>query len=199
MRSKRSMASATATPNRPPAELYIGGAADEASRLVLGYSQARRRSLEPKGWQVRYFPHYRVPEALAFARAMAGESRPLALIGHSWGADGALRVARQLEADVLLIGADPVAKPALPLALWQPRPEAVRIMVHVDAVAEAPDRSDHVKTVGYLTGGGIHRAWRQADHTIPTRLNHWNFAGMMAAKGPDGRSAEDWLASLVAA
>lgn len=199
MQSKRSMASATATPNRPPAELYIGGAADEASRLVLGYSQARRRSLEPKGWQVRYFPHYRVPEALAFARAMAGESRPLALIGHSWGADGALRVARQLEADVLLIGADPVAKPALPLALWQARPAAARIMVHVDAVAETPDRSDHVKTVGYLTGGGIHRAWRQADHTIPTRLNHWNFSGMMAAKGPDGRSAEDWLASLVAA
>ncbi|MBA4225126.1 MAG: hypothetical protein C0456_00720 [Hyphomonas sp.] len=190
------MASATATLNRPPAELYIGGAADEASRLVLGYSQARRRLLEPKGWQVRYFPHYRIPEALDFARAMAGEGRPLGLIGHSWGADGALRVARRLEGEVLLIGADPVAKPALPLALWQGRPEAARILVHVDAVAEAPDRSDRVKTVGYLTGGGVHRAWREADHRIATRLNHWNFAGMMAAKGPDGRSAEDWLASL---
>lgn len=193
------MASATAIPNRPPAELYIGGAADEASRLVLGYSQLRHRLLEPKGWQVRYFPHYRIPEALDFARAMADEGRPLGLIGHSWGADGALRVARRLEGDVLLIGADPVAKPALPLALWQRRPEAVRILVHVDAVAEAPDRSDRVKTMGYLAGGGVHRAWREADHTIPTRLNHWNFAGMMAAKGPDGRSAEDWLASLVAA
>lgn len=193
------MVSATAIPNRPPAELYIGGAADEASRLVLGYSEARRRLLEPKGWQVRYFPHYRIPEALAFARAMAGEGRPLGLIGHSWGADGALRLARRLETDVLLIGADPVAKPALPLALWQGRPEAARTLVHVDAVAETRDRSDHVKTMGYLAGGGVHRAWREADHIIPTRLNHWNFAGMMAAKGPDGRSAEDWLASLVAA
>lgn len=190
------MVSATAIPNRPPAELYIGGAADEASRLVLGYCEARRRVLEPKGWQVRYFPHYRIPEALAFARAMAGEGRRLGLIGHSWGADGALRVARRLETDVLLIGADPVAKPALPLALWQGRPEAARTLVHVDAVAEARDRSDRVKTVGYLAGGGVHRAWREADHTIPTRLNHWNFAGMMAAKGADGRSAEDWLASL---
>lgn len=193
------MASATATLNKPPAELYIGGAADEASRLVLGYAQARRRLLEPKGLQVRYFPHYRIPEALTFARAMAGDGRPLALIGHSWGADGALRVARRMDRDVLLIGADPVAKPALPLALWQARPEAARIMVHVDAAAEAPDRSDHVKAMGYLTGGGVHRAWRQADYTIPTRLNHWNFAGMMAAKGADGRSAEDWLASLAAA
>lgn len=193
------MVSATAIPNRPPAELYIGGAADEASRLVLGYCEARRRVLAPKGWEVRYFPHYRIPEALGFARAMVGEGRPLGLIGHSWGADGALQVARRLQTDVLLIGADPVAKPALPPALWQGRPEAARTLVHVDAVAEAPDRSDRVKTVGYLAGGGVHRAWREADHRIATRLNHWNFAGMMAAKGPDGRSAEDWLASLVAA
>lgn len=193
------MVSATAIPNRPPAELYIGGAADEASRLVMSYAQARRRLLEPRGWEIRYCPHYRIPQALDFARDMAGEGRPLALIGHSWGADAALRIARRLDREVLLIGADPVAKPALPPALWQARPAAAQIMVHVDAVAEARDRSDHVKTMGYLAGGGVHRAWREADHTILTRLNHWNFAGMMAAKGADGRSAEDWLASLVGA
>jgi hypothetical protein len=94
----------------------------------------------------------------------------------------------------MLIGVDPVAKPALPLSFLRRRPAAARFVLHLDAVAEAPDRSDRVKAFGYLAGGGVHRAWREADETIETRLNHWNFAGMMAAKGAGGRSAEDWLA-----
>lgn len=166
---------------------------------MLSYAEARRKLVEPQGRFVRYFPHYRIPGALDMARRVLSEGRPLALIGHSWGADGALRVARRLERDVLLIGADPVAKPAPPFAFWQPRPAAVTFMLHVDAVAEARDRSDHVKTVGYLTGGGVHRAWRQADQTIIAPLNHWNFAGMMKARGADGRSAEDLLAEMAPA
>ncbi len=180
----------------PPTEIYIGGAADESSRLVLGYADARRQLMEPQGRLVRYFPHYRTPEALALALHALEEGRRLALVGHSWGADGALRVARRLEGDVLLIGADPVAKPALPLSFWQSRPAAARIMVHVDAVATSRDRSDHVKAFGYLAGGGVHRAWRDADATIHTTLNHWNFAGMMTARNGNGKSAEDWLAQL---
>ncbi|PKP81744.1 MAG: hypothetical protein CVT79_08265 [Alphaproteobacteria bacterium HGW-Alphaproteobacteria-18] len=193
------MASATAIPNRPPAELYLGGAADESSRLVLSYAQARRQMMEPSGRVVRYFPHYRTMAALELARSVLADGHRLALIGHSWGADAALRVARQLEGDVVLIGADPVAKPAFPLSFLHGRPASARFVLHVDAVAAAPDRSDHVKAFGYLAGGGVHRAWREADLTIPTGLNHWNFAGMMCAKGPDGISAEDWLAGLVPA
>ncbi|MFN3609897.1 MAG: hypothetical protein ACK4Y9_12610 [Hyphomonas sp.] len=193
------MASATATPNRPPAELYLGGAADESSRLVLSYALARRLLMEPAGRVVRYFPHYKAAAALELARSVLGDGQTLALIGHSWGADAALSVARRLEGDVVLIGADPVAKPAFPFSFRQGRPAAARFVLHVDAVAAAPDRSDHVKAFGYLAGGGVHRAWREADLTIPTGLNHWNFAGMMRAKGPGGKSAEDWLAGLVPA
>ena len=199
MRLKRCMASATATPNKPPAELYIGGAADESSRLVLSYAQTRRQLVEPAGRLVRYFPHYKALAAFEQARRALDDGRQLALIGHSWGADAALRVARRLEAGVVLIGADPVAKPSLPLSYWQRRPASAQFVVHVDAVAQAPDRSDRVKSFGYLAGGGIHRAWREADVTISTGLNHWNFAGMMAAAGADGKSAEDWLDGLVAA
>ncbi|WP_148205834.1 hypothetical protein [Hyphomonas neptunium] len=191
--------SATAIPNRPPAELYLGGAADESSRLVLSYAEARRRLMEPTGRVVRYFPHYKAVAALELARSLLADGKPLALIGHSWGADAALRVARRIDGDVVLIGADPVAKPSLPLSYWQGRPASAQFVVHVDAVAEAPDRSDRVKSFGYLAGGGVHRAWREADVTIPTGLNHWNFAGMMAAKGADGKSAEDWLAALAPA
>lgn len=188
------MASATAIRNKPPAELYFGGAADESSRLVLGYSDARRPIAEPSGRLVRYFAHYQLPAAARFAAEAERDGRALILIGHSWGADAALRLARRLERPALLIGADPVAKPAPPFAFWQDRPEAARFILHVDAAAEAPDRSDRVKAVGYWTGGGVPRAYRQADARIRTRLNHWNFAGMMTARGEDGRSAEDWLA-----
>lgn len=193
------MVSATAIPNRPPAELYIGGAADESSRLVLSYADKRRRLMEPRGRVIRYYPHYQSQAVYERARRVLEEARPLVLIGHSWGADAALRVARRLEGRVILIGADPVAKPALPFTYFQGRPAAAQFMLHVDAVAETPDRSDHVKRFGYLAGGGVHRAWREADRTILTRLNHWNFAGMMAARGADGMSAEDFLESLVPA
>lgn len=193
MRSKLCMASATATLNRPSTEIFIGGAADESSRLVLGYAQARRRLMAPSGRGVEYFPHYKTAAALALARGVLADGQRLALIGHSWGADAALLVARRLDGEVLLIGVDPVAKPALPLSFLQRRPAAARFVLHVDAVAEAPDRSDRVKAFGYLAGGGVHRAWREADETIETRLNHWNFAGMMAARGAGGKSAEDWL------
>ena len=166
---------------------------------MLSYAEARRQLMERAGRVVRYFPHYKAVAALELARSVSADGQPLALIGHSWGADAALRVARRLEGDVFLIGADPVAKPSLPLSSWQGRPASARFVVHVDAVAAAPDRSDRVKSFGYLAGGGVHRAWREADVTIPTGLNHWNFAGMMAAKGPDGKSAEDWLAGLARA
>lgn len=175
--------------------MYFGGAADESSRLVLGYSEARRRQFEPAGRLVRYFAHYQLPAALRFAAEAAGDGRALILIGHSWGADAALRLARRLDGPALLIGADPVAKPAPPFSFWQARPDAARFILHVDAIADAPDRSDRVKAVGYWTGGGVPRAYREADARIATRLNHWNFAGMMTAKGEDGKSAEDWLAA----
>lgn len=193
------MASATAIPNKPPTEIYIGGAADEASGLVLGYAEARRQFTAPQGRIVHYFPHYRAAAALRAARSALSEGRALALIGHSWGADSALRVAERLEGNLLLIGADPVAKPALPVVLWRHRPASARYMLHVDASAEARDRSDHVKTVGYLTGGGVHRAWREADRVILARLNHWNFSGMMSAPGDDGISAERLLAEMTKA
>lgn len=193
MRSRRSTVSGIAIPNRPFTEIFIGGAADESSRLVMGYTDARRRLLQESGRAFYYFPHYRSQAATDLARREQAKGVSLAIIGHSWGGDTALRVARRLKEEAFLIGVDPVAKPALPPYFRQGRPAQAAFVLHVDAVADTPDRSDHVKAFGYLTGGGVHRAWRQADLTIPTTLNHWNFAGMMAAPGPDGKSAEDWL------
>lgn len=196
MRSKHSTASDTAILSKPPAEFYFGGAADESSRLVLSYADARRRMKSAEGRIIRYFPHHQLPAALAQAQQVLTGNHRLILIGHSWGADAALRLIRRLRQPVYLIGADPVAKPAPPFAFWQVRPPEAEFILHVHARTLRPDRSDYVKTAGYWTGGGIPKAYLQADARITTALNHWNFEGMMATPGQDGKSAEDWLEIL---
>ncbi len=193
MRSKRSTASAIAIPSRPPAELYIGGAGDESSRLVLAYAEARRRQVRGKR-DVHYLPHWKITAAQRLAMELAAEDRPLVLIGHSWGADTVVRAASALVAKAFLIGADPVAKPLTRLTARDDRPASAALVVHVDAAPSEYDRSDLVKAAGFLTGGGVPRAFHLADTRIDTALNHWNFRGMMEARGADGLSAEDWLA-----
>ncbi len=195
MRSKRSTASAIATPSKPPAELYIGGAGDESSRLVLSYAEARRQQVRGKR-DVHYLPHWKITVAQRLAMELAAEGRPLALIGHSWGADTVVRAAKALAAQAFLIGADPVAKPLTRLTARDDRPASAVQVVHVDAVPSAYDRSDLVKAAGFLTGGGVPLAFKMADTRIDTALNHWNFRGMMEARGADGQSAEDWLAGF---
>jgi len=185
------MASATATRSKPPAEIYIGGAGDESSRLVFSYAQTRRERIA-ESRLVYYLPHWKITAAANLVRELAEKGHPLALIGHSWGADTVLRAAR-VAGSAFVIGADPVAKPVTRLTARDGRPAGAGLVLHVDAVPHAYDRSDYVKAAGFLAGGGVPRAFRSADVCIRTALNHWNFRGMMQAAGADGRSAEDWL------
>lgn len=192
MQSKRSMASAIAIPSKPPAEIYIGGAGDETSRLVLSYAQARQARMAGAR-QIYYLPHWKIMAAANLVTELAEAGHPMALIGHSWGADTVLRAAQASMAAGFLIGADPVAKPVTRLTSHDGRPAGARLVMHVDAAPHAYDRSDLVKAAGFLAGGGLPRAFRSADLRIETALNHWNFHAMMQAAGSDGRSAEDWL------
>ena len=192
MQSKPSMASAIAILSKLPAEIYIGGAGDESSRLVLSYAESRRERMRARR-DVHYFPHWKVAHASRLAGELTSNGHALALIGHSWGADSVLQVARSAKADVFLVGADPVAKPVTRATARDARPAAAMRVLHVDANPPVYDRSDYVKAAGFLTGGGIPRAFRTADVRIVTQLNHWNFRGMMQAKGEDDQSAEDWL------
>lgn len=192
MQSKRSMASAIATRNRPAAEIYIGGAGDESSRLVFSYAETRRTRMSDARL-VYYLPHWKITAAANLVRELSGAGHPLALIGHSWGADTVLRAARAADVAGLVIGADPVAKPVTRFTARDGRPPGAALVLHVDAAPRAYDRSDLVKAAGFIAGGGVPRAFRSADVRIATALNHWNFRGMMQAEGTDGRSAEDWL------
>jgi pimeloyl-ACP methyl ester carboxylesterase len=187
------MVSAIATRNRHPAEIFIGGAGDEHSRLVLSYAEARRARLRGER-DVHYLPHWKLLAAARLAEDLSRDRQEVALVGHSWGADTAVQAVRRLAgAGVFLIGADPVAKPLTRITARDTRPRAAEYVVHIDAAPQAYDRSDIVKAAGFLTGGGVPRTFSTADTRIATRLNHWNFAGMMKAPGEDGRSAEDWL------
>jgi hypothetical protein len=145
---------------------------------------------------VHYLPHWKTTAATRLAQEVAGEGHPLALIGHSWGADTVLRTAAAVKGKIFVLGADPVAKPVSWLAARDVRPPSAGLIVHVDAEPSTFDRSDFVKAVGFFAGGGVPSAFRQADARIDTALNHWNFRGMMQTPGPDGKTAEDWLATF---
>lgn len=189
------MVSAIATPNSLPAEIYIGGAGDESSRLVLSYAELRREKMRGRR-EVHYLPHWKITAAGTLVRDLAGRGHEIALIGHSWGADTVLRAARAGRTDVFVMGVDPVAKPVSRITARDSRPGAAAFVVHVDANPAAYDRSDYVKAAGFLTGGGVPSAFRKADARIDTALNHWNFRGMMQTPGANGQTAEDWLAGF---
>jgi pimeloyl-ACP methyl ester carboxylesterase len=202
MQSKRSMASATVIPNRTDlhgvAEVYIGGAADSQSRIVVSYVEARQRAIRESAAQgsrtAAWFAHYDLDGVAAHCRAALAHGNEIALIGHSWGSDTALRVAHQLRGPVaLMAGVDPVMRPGGLFSRTSDRPDDVRLVIHVDARPQQFDRSDFVKATGVVLGGGLANAYRTADVRIRTELNHWAFAGMMSCKGADGVSVADQI------
>ncbi len=191
------MGSVTATRNKTGevAEIYFGGAGDIRSRLVMGYAAARQALRTER--RILYYQHHEARRASRSIRELTDAGIRLALIGHSWGADAMLAAIGGMPPErlALLIGADPVARPGSLLlsAHWR---GAAPPLLHVTARAARPDRSDAVKAAGLTLGGGIPRAFRQADTVIEAEANHWNFAAMMRARGPDGLTAEDWLKRL---
>ena len=216
MRSKPSMASGIVIPNRPQpsgpgvAEIYIGGAADGQSRIVASFVTARQRLMYESGNRhgrtAAWFAHYDVDGATAHCLAALSRGDDIALVGHSWGSDAALRVAHQLNGRIgLLAGVDPVMRPGSVFSRASRRPTNAALVVHVDARPRRIDQSDIVKATGVVLGGGLADAYRSADVMIRTELNHWAFADMMAAPGLDGVSLNerigraDWGAPKVRA
>ncbi len=166
MQSKRFMASVIAIPNRRNAhgrgvaEIYIGGAADGQSQLVVSYVKARQRALLEGGVGVgrtaTWFAHYDMDGMLAHCRAALSQGDELVLVGHSWGSDAALRVTHQLQSPVsLLAGVDPVMRPGGMFSNMTRRPDNAGLVAHVDARPRAFDRSDIVKATGVVLGGGL--------------------------------------------
>ena len=166
MQSKPSMASGIVIPNRSEpsgrsvAEIYIGGAADGQSRIVASFVTARQRLLleggNRHGRTAAWFAHYDVDGAAAHCMAAMSRGDDIALVGHSWGSDAALRVAHQLNGTIgLLAGVDPVMRPGSVFSRASRRPDNAALVVHVDASPRRLDRSDIVKATGVVLGGGV--------------------------------------------
>mgnify|MGYP003624309357 CR=1 FL=1 len=197
MRLKRSMASATAIPNRPMpdrngvAEVYIGGAADGQSRIVTSYVTARQNALRTSGGTrtAVWFSYFDLHGALSHCMNALSDGREVVLVGHSWGSDTALKIAHQLPAPVaLLAGVDPVMRHGSLFMSVSKKPRNAKKVVHVDARPIRPDRSDAVKAIGIVMGLGLAPAFRHADIRIDTQLNHWAFAHMIEAENSVGVS-----------
>jgi pimeloyl-ACP methyl ester carboxylesterase len=174
-------------------EFWFGGAADSVSRLVGAYAEARQRFIGSPAHRIRYFTQSETQAARRIAMADVRAGARLVFAGHSWGADTALSTADGIEAEVaLLIGADPVAKPG---RVYRKRPGNIARMIHIDALPDAIDRSDVVKSLG-LTLGGVPRLFLEAETQIRVRAHHADFVAMMQAPDENGCCAFDHIRAL---
>lgn len=189
------MALVTATLNNghapPVCELYFGGAGDAQSRIVVDYVEQRSRQ---HAHEIYHFEHAQFRAAASCASYEYSLGHRIIFVAHSWGCDTALRVAKMMTTPIdLLIGVDPVAKP-FPLSwLARKRPANIARIVHVDALPDWSHRSDLVKAVGKVLGGGIPAPYREADTTLQLTACHGAFSTMMRTPGPTTPSAEGLL------
>jgi len=169
-------------------DIYIGGGWDARSQIVSSY--ANQHPSAP-GRTVAYFTHDQVKQAIAFANASLKNGEPMNIIGHSWGAASALKVAAGVKGTVnTLVGVDPVGKP-FTFGSGK-RPENVANMVTVNATPSSPNLSDTVASTGRgLLCGGTPAAFDQADVSIDVDANHEDFETLYTTDGSDGQSASD--------
>jgi len=167
--------------------LYIGGAGDRRSNIVCGYVA---RCADSADVQRHYLQHSERRRALRLARDAIADGRTLILVGHSWGADTAARVALRLDGPVeLLVGVDPVAKPGG--RRWTRRSAQTRHVITVEGGPHIQGWGDVVKAMGVAFGRGVPAVFHKPDTDIHFRSRHDSFARMLHAEGEDGLSAAD--------
>jgi pimeloyl-ACP methyl ester carboxylesterase len=173
------------------ATLYFGGAGDDRSGIVRYFQETRPRK---SGCAHRYFLHYQAHEALEYVAPLAAAGSAVILVGHSWGADTAARLAARMTTPVeLLIGVDPVAKLASRLKRATARQRDTREVITVDGGHEINGWGDVVKTIGTVIGGGWPLVFDKPDVLIRTRHRHDDFAHMLSAPGETHSSALAYL------
>lgn len=171
--------------------LYFGGAGDDRSGIVRYFQETRPRK---PGCAHRYFLHYQAHEALDYVAPLAATGSAVILVGHSWGADTAARLAARMATPVdLLIGVDPVAKFASRLARATARRRDTRAVITVDGGHEINGWGDIVKTIGTVVGGGWPLVFDRPDVLIRARHRHDDFAHMLNAPGETHPSALAYL------
>lgn len=171
--------------------LYFGGAGDDRSGIVRYFHQGRPHKA---GCAHRYFLHDQASDALDYLAPLVAHGSAIILVGHSWGADTAARLAAHISAPIdLLIGVDPVAKFASRLTRVTARQPSTARVITVDGGHEINGWGDVVKTIGTVIGGGWPRVFDAPDVLIHARHRHDDFAQMLNAPGETHPSALHYL------
>lgn len=171
--------------------LYFGGAGDDRSGIVRHFHDHRP---PVRGVHRRYFLHHQGYEARKHVQALARSGAAVILVGHSWGADAAARVAARADVPVdLLIGVDPVAKLASRLSRATARAPTTRQVITVDGGGDIHGWGDIVKNIGIVIGGGWPEVFDTPDIIIRARHRHDDFAQMLASQGAAHPSALTYL------
>lgn len=172
-------------------DVYLGGMSDKSTEQVRSF--ARGRGSED-GNPVVYFGHNDVDEASQYIQANLKKGEPLNIIGHSYGADAAVRVARKSGKPVTnLIAVDPVGKAfgAFRSRSSRKRPSNVkhiRVVVNSRPPGEF-DRGDLAEFVGKkVLGGAKLPVYREAnaDAFDTVEAHHGDFEAMMSNTPEDG-------------
>lgn len=187
----------TDAPAPSVATLYFGGAGDDRSGIVRQFHDTRPQA--PRVLR-RYFLHHQALEARRLLARLGPAGTAIILVGHSWGADTAARIARAARQPVhLLIGVDPVAKPFSRLGGQTARSPGTARVITVDGGGEINGWGDLVKSVGLAVGGGMPDVFEVPDLLIRALHRHDDFAPMLAAPGAAHPSALAYLEKTEAA
>jgi hypothetical protein len=178
-------------PPETPLLILIGGAGDGMLRKVGQVVDWLRARPDAASREVHYFFHWQKGAVLALIAAQP-RSRPIRLIGHSWGGNAAARVSaalglRDRPVD-LLITIDPVTRGIGPAFLARVKAGARR-WINVRAGGAAGfDYSDLVAAIGGAYGDAPRDA---ADQHLVLPQPHAAFAAMLQGRLPEGPSLLD--------
>lgn len=180
-------------------DIYIGGGGDGKTEIVHDYEDNLRAQ---EGRTTAYFQHNQLDAAIAFANERIADGDTINIIGHSWGSDTAVQLARAIDGEggkvELLVGIDPVSKPGPDWFGGTDRPDNVDTVVTVQADGRNLGRNQIIEGFGELVGGGVPNAFNDADVNIEVDADHADFNGIYGAEGEDGLSARELVDQVYA-
>jgi pimeloyl-ACP methyl ester carboxylesterase len=168
--------------------IFVGGAGD--NRLNGGVRTYVERAFRLAFPQVpfRRFEWFQGGSLARHVQAQPDGAR-IRVLGHSWGADAAARLAARLGQAGrpldLLVTIDPVSRRVDDTFLAQVRAGARR-WFNVNATGGGGYHPSD--TVAWVGGAWNHRPRRFADLCVDAAVPHSYFGAMMGARGPDGRT-----------
>jgi hypothetical protein len=148
--------------------VFIGGAMDEIYRPLLNGVFIPYRLKQADHQDVCYATHASSKPVVALVKRWSDAGQKICLVGHSWGGNTVLRVAKKISPEIkvsLLITLDPVSRRLF--RRQQKKPDSVNqwINVHVDYGLASMEYSNMIARMGGYWG-----ACRYADKNI--RLSH---------------------------